>query len=203
MIIQIDTDAIREKHYSLEKVLLMLFFDCESNSAQVINDLLQSGILKRASIQDVTKNGIKYKLTLEGKSIMNSCIIISDVLKDVNVEEDRLDKLAQQLKDIFPKGKKDGTNLYWAEGKMFIKKRLKNFFEKYGSNYTDEQILNAAKSYIASFNGIYKTMRVLKYFIYKEEKGVDGKINSTSDLLNTIENVDQTNIDNDWTTRTI
>lgn len=203
MIIQIDTDAIREKHYSLEKVLLMLFFDCESNSAQVINDLLQSGILKRASIQDVTKNGIKYKLTLEGKSIMNSCIVISDVLKDISVEEDRLDKLAQQLKDIFPKGKKDGTNLYWAEGKMFIKKRLKNFFEKYGSNYTDEQILNAAKSYIASFNGIYKTMRVLKYFIYKEEKGVDGKINSTSDLLNTIENVDQQNIDNDWTTRTI
>lgn len=203
MIIQIDTDAIREKHYSLEKVLLMLFFDCESNSAQVINDLLQSGVLKRASIQDVTKNGIKYKLTLEGKSIMNSCIVISDVLKDVNVEEDRLDKLAQQLKNIFPKGKKDGTNLYWAEGKMFIKKRLKNFFEKYGSNYTDEQIINAAKSYIASFNGIYKTMRVLKYFIYKEEKGVDGKINSTSDLLNTIENADQQSIDNDWTTRTI
>ncbi len=203
MIIQIDTDAIREKHYSLEKVLLMLFFDCESNSAQVINDLLQSGVLKRASIQDVTKNGIKYKLTLEGKSIMNSCIVISDVLKDVHIEEDRLDKLAEQLKSIFPKGKKDGTNLYWAEGKMFIKKRLKNFFEKYGNNYTDEQILNAAKSYIASFNGIYKTMRVLKYFIYKEEKGVDGKINSTSDLLNTIENADQQNIDNDWTTRTI
>lgn len=203
MIIQIDTDAIREKHYSLEKVLLMLFFDCESNSAQVINDLLQSGILKRASIQDVTKNGIKYKLTLEGKSIMNSCIVISDVLRDIHVEEDRLDKLAEQLKSIFPKGKKDGTNLYWAEGKTFIKKRLKNFFEKYGNKYTDEQILDAARNYIASFNGIYKTMRVLKYFIYKEEKGIDGKINSTSDLVNTIENADQESIDNDWTTRTV
>ena len=203
MIIQIDTDAIREKHYSLEKVLLMLFFDCESNSAQVINDLLKSNIIKRASIQDVTKNGIKYKLTLEGKTIMNSCIVISDVLRDVQVEEDRIDKLAEKLKDIFPKGKKDGTNLYWAEGKTFIKKRLKNFFEKYGSKYTDDQIINAAKSYVASFNGIYKTMRVLKYFIYKEEKGVDGKINSTSDLVNTIENADQDNVDNDWTSRTI
>jgi len=203
MIIQIDTEAIREKHYSLEKILLMLFFDCESNSAQVINDLLKSNIIKRASIQDVTKNGIKYKLTLEGKTVMNSCIVISDVLRDVQIEEDRIDKLAEKLKGIFPKGKKDGTNLYWTEGKTFIKKRLKNFFEKYGSKYTDDQIINATKSYVASFNGIYKTMRVLKYFIYKEEKGVDGKINSTSDLVNTIENADQDNVDNDWTSRTI
>lgn len=203
MIIQIDTNTIREKGYPLEKVLLMLFFDCECNSAQAINDLLQSDILKRASIQDITKNGIKYKLTLEGKAVMNSCIVISDVLRDVQVEEDRLDKLAEQLKNIFPKGKKDGTNLYWSEGKMFIKKRLKNFFDKYGTKYTDEQILNAAKEYVSSFNGIYKTMRVLKYFIYKEEKGADGKINSTSDLLNTIENAGQSTIDNDWTSRVI
>ena len=203
MIIQIDTNTIREKGYPLEKVLLMLFFDCECNSAQAINDLLQSDILKRASIQDITKNGIKYKLTLEGKAVMNSCIVISDVLRDVQVEEDRLDKLAEQLKNIFPKGKKDGTNLYWSEGKMFIKKRLKNFFNKYGTKYTDEQILNAAKEYVSSFNGIYKTMRVLKYFIYKEEKGADGKINSTSDLLNTIENAGQSTIDNDWTSRVI
>lgn len=203
MIIQIDTNTIREKGYPLEKVLLMLFFDCECNSAQAINDLLQSDILKRASIQDITKNGIKYKLTLEGKAVMNSCIVISDVLRDVQVEEDRLDKLAEQLKNIFPKGKKDGTNLYWSEGKMFIKKRLKNFFDKYGTKYTDKQILNAAKEYVSSFNGIYKTMRVLKYFIYKEEKGADGKINSTSDLLNTIENAGQSTIDNDWTSRVI
>ncbi len=203
MIIQIDTEAIREKHYSLEKILLMLFFDCEPNSAQVINDLLKSNIIKRASIQDVTKNGIKYKLTLEGKTVMNSCIVISDVLRDVQIEEDRIDKLAEKLKDIFPKGKKDGTNLYWTEGKTFIKKRLKNFFEKYGSKYTDDQIISATKSYVASFNGIYKTMGVLKYFNYKEEKGVDGKINSTSDLVNTIENADQDNVDNDWTSRTI
>jgi hypothetical protein len=203
MIIQIDTESIREKQYSLEQVLLMLFFNCESNSAQIIDSLIKRNIIKRASIQDITKNGIKYKLTLEGKSVMESCIVMSNVLRNVELEDERIDKLAEQLKNIFPKGKKDGTNLYWAEGKTFIKKRLKNFFSKYGNEYTDEQIINATKAYVSSFNGNYKIMRVLKYFIYKEEKGIDGKINSTSDLVNTIENADQENLDTDWTSREI
>ena len=70
------------------------------------------------------------------------------------------------------------------------------FFKKYGADYTDEQIIQATKSYVESFNGDYRFMRVLKYFIFKEEKGADGMVESTSDLINRIDNAGQEDTEN-------
>lgn len=101
--------------------------------------------------------------------------------------------LAKQLKNLFPKGKKQGTNQYWAEGEALIAKRLHKFYDKYGK-FDDDIILQATKKYIEGFNGDYRFMRTLKYFIWAEKVNAGGELESTSDLLTYIENTDETNI---------
>lgn len=68
---------------------------------------------------------------------------------------------------------------------------------------SDEQIIEAAKNYVSSFNGNYQFMRVLKYFIWKDEKRVnsdgDKFVSEVSDLAGYIENAEQENVSrNDW-----
>ena len=127
------------------------------------------------------------------------------LLSDKTVpKEDRLDKLVKQLMDLFPKGKKEGTSVYWKGNLKDNKLKLQKFFKLYGNTYTDEQIITATKKYVESFNGNYAYMRALKYFIWKDEKkvGADGKtyVEEVSDLASYIENEDQVNTTNDgWT----
>ena len=52
---------------------------------------------------------------------------------------------------------------------------MQKFFKLYGNKYTDEQILKATQDYVSSFNGNYSYMRVLKYFILKDERKSDEK----------------------------
>lgn len=106
--------------------------------------------------------------------------------------------LAKQLKNLFPKGKKPGTNQYWAEGEAVIAKRLHKFYDKYGK-FDDDSIINAAKKYIEGFNGDYRFMRTLKYFIYAEKINSAGEQESTSDLLTYIENAgEETQLSKSW-----
>ena len=43
-------------------------------------------------------------------------------------------------------------------------------------------------------------MKLLKYFIFKEKKGEGGDVESSSDLLNFIENNEGEELSNDWST---
>lgn len=73
------------------------------------------------------------------------------------------------------------------------------FFKKYEEKYSHEQIIQAAENYVNNFNGNYQYMRVLKYFLFKENN--EG---GSSDLINYVENADDNdNLRNDWTTTVI
>ena len=105
--------------------------------------------------------------------------------------------------EIFPKGKKEGTCHYFKGNKKDNVLKLKKFFKLYGK-YTDQQILNAARNYVASFNGNYAYMRILKYFIWKDEIKVNSEgtryVEEVSDLANLIENAGhEDTLRNDWT----
>lgn len=136
--------------------------------------------------------------------------VLSNILLDsdsiVEPREDDLDTLAKTLMDIFPKGKKEGTNVYWKSNLKDVKLKLKKFFKLYGNHYTNQQIIDAATAYVQSFNGNYSYMRILKYFIWKDEKkvGADGKmyIEEVSELASFIENAGQEE-NNEWTTTVI
>ena len=151
--------------------------------------------------QVIVKDGIfnSYLITPRWGDVMSTILLDSD--KD-SQSPDRIEQLALKLMEIFPKQKKEGTCHYFRGNKKDVSLKLKKFFKLYGNTYTDEQILNAAKAYVESFNGNYAYMRILKYFIWKDERKVnsDGEtyIEETSDLANYIENEGQ-NVNHEWT----
>ena len=193
MTISISEDICKANGLKPEEVLAILLV----KSATDIPKLFQSLEDRRIIIKDVF-NG--YMITQKWSEVCDTIILDSD--KDA-IPEDRIEKLALKLMAEFPACKKQGTCHYFRGNRKDNTLKLKKFFKLYGSKFTDEQIVAAAKKYVSSFNGNYSYMRILKYFIWKDEKkiGEDGKgyIEETSDLASWIENEGQSDYNSEWT----
>ena len=195
MTICLSKEGCQKNNVSIGEALLLLSVH---NNADL--DIAQKELIKKGYItadrNDLFQQ-IGWRLTNKGTEVIDSVIADSD--KDQE-SEDRLIQLAVRLKEIFPKGRKDDTNYYWADGVALIVRRLKQFFKKYGDTYTDEQIIRATEKYVWGFNGNYQYMRLLKYFIFKEKVGAAGEVEGDSELISYIENAGQEeDLRNDWT----
>lgn len=195
MTICFSKEECEKNSISISEFLLLLIIENNVNLKEAEQELINKGYI--TAKLDLSYNKIGWRVTNAGADIVNTIIVNSSTAKE---PEDKLEHLAKSLKEIFPKGKKDGTNLYWTEGIALIIKRLKLFFKKYGVTYTDDEIISAAKNYVSSFNGSYQYMKTLKYFIFKDKVGVSKEIEGESDLINYIENAGQEeDTKNDWT----
>lgn len=196
MTICLSKEGCQKNNITIAEALLLL-----SISNDVDFELAQKELINKGYITANRNNSfqqIGWRITSKGASVIDSVIVDSDKNQK---PENSLTLLAVKLKEIFPKGKKDGTNYYWAEGVALIVRRLKLFFKKYGDNYTNEQIIQAAESYVQGFNGNYQYMKLLKYFIFKEKLGANGEVEGESDLISYIENAGQEEtLRNDWAT---
>lgn len=197
MKIVIDEKVCKDLGMEFPEVLAVLLVKTGVDINKLFKDMLDKEfIVKRDTLFEE-----KLFVTQRWDDVCCNILLTSDNTIPV---DDRIETLAKELMEIFPKGKKEGTSTYWRGNVKDTKLRLKKFFKLYGNKYTDEQILNAAKQYIQSFNGQYAYMRVLKYFIWKDERKVDnegnGYIEEVSDLATLIENEGSTNINNNWTT---
>jgi hypothetical protein len=134
--------------------------------------------------------------------------VAESIMADSNVSEesgDRYTVLADKLREIFPAGKKPGYAYTWRDSTSCIADRLKKFFLKYGE-HTDEQVIQATKEYVASFNGNYQYMQLLKYFIWKNKvtgeevvRGrIVGEVERQSQLAAWIEDSEDKAVNNDW-----
>lgn len=192
MKISINDEVCTKEGLQIEELLAVLLVKTGTD----LSSLFQSLVDKKILVKDIFGN---YLVTQHWDDVVCSVILDSD--KD-RQPEDRLEALALELASIFPKEKKEGTCYYFRGNKKDNVLRLKKFFKLYGNKYTDEQILSAAKSYVASFNGNYSYMRILKYFIWKDAVKMDSEgkkyIEETSDLASWIENEGQTST-GDWT----
>lgn len=167
---------------------------------EIYDKLIAEGYITsiNSSLFEIDK---KYAITNKGINLFSDVILLSD--KDINNKNmnDRILSLVTAMQSIYPEGK-NFNGQYWRGNKTDIKKKLQSFFKKY-EKYTDEQILQATRLYVQSFNGNYKFMRILKYFIWKDEKKVDsegkGYIEEVSDLASWIENGGSEVNGNDWT----
>lgn len=191
--LNVNEDFLKKWDIQSNELSLLYFFTFNKSETQTILSLLSKQLLKKTSIQEVVKTGNKYALTEKGKEIIKALFKQNHAL----TKEDIVN-LAQELKEIFPKGKKEGTNIYWSEGNILIVKRLEKFFEKYGNTYQYKDIIDAAKRYVNSYSNNHTTMRVLKYFIFKRDDNGE-----TSDLLNYLENKDDPSFNQDWTTKLV
>lgn len=214
MTICLSKEGCQKNNISLAEALLMLAIH---NNADL--DMAQKELIKKGYItadRDDLFQQVGWRLTNKGTEVIDSVIVDSDKKQEPN---DRLIQLATRLKEIFPKGKKDGTNYYWADGAALIVRRLKLFFKKYDASlndifneeahimtvkdynkFIDDRIVQAATKYVQGFNGNYQYMRLLKYFIFKEKVGAAGEVEGDSELISYIENAGQEeNLRNDWT----
>lgn len=188
--------AAQQNGMTIDEALLMLIIHNKINLEKAEEALIQKGFIT-AERNDLFQQ-VGWRLTNKGTEVLDSVIMDSDKEQE---PQDRLIQLATRLKEIFPKGKKDGTNYYWADGVALIVRRLKLFFKKYGNKFTDEQIIQATEKYVQGFNGNYQYMRLLKYFIFKEKIGANGEVEGDSELINYIENAGQEeNLRDDWAT---
>ena len=92
----------------------------------------------------------------------------------------------------------------WRGTTAEVAKKLKTLVVKYGYTINREDVLKATKEYVNSFNGNYRYMQLLKYFILKSVRDADGNVDIKSELMSLIENSDQIDAQrDDWVSNMI
>jgi len=203
MKIIIDTDKIEETGLTIDECmyLVSLYFK-KKIELSTFKSLCNKGMIQYDFISRGYAENVK--INQYGINVIEALVLNSEIQQLVPVEnelKDRFVVLADKLRELYPKGRKEGTAYQWRDSTNIIALRLKNLVRKFKVDFTDEQAINAVKKYVNSFNGNYRYMQLLKYFISKRTTGIDGSTEDNSQLLSYIENEGQEdNISNDWTT---
>lgn len=192
---EFDTKVLKEENIDVDDFLylLSLYLNTPIITKNCYNNVASKGYTYCIKI-DSNLDPIEIELTPEGTDLVES--ILHDSKEKINTKEESIDELVTKLRELYPKGKKEGTAYMWRDSQAVITKRIKAFFLKYG-RYSNEKIITATKKYIDSFNGVYTYMQLLKYFISKKII-IDGEIEETSQLLSYIENPEDNEINNEW-----
>lgn len=187
------TDAACRKHKLLfsEGIALVAI---GSSTDETYKSLIDKGLISKAngSLYELDK---KFHASDKGMGLIDE--LLADSEEDIVLKEEEIIGLANKLREIYPEGKMPGTSYYYRCNKADIIKKLKSFFRRYG-NYSTEQIIEATQRYVDSFNGNYTYLRLLKYFIWKDENK-DGETLQISQLADWIENKESINqVNSDW-----
>ena len=184
----IDSDACLNNGTCIGEVLLLYEYALKISPESMKQSLIDKGYITSAG-------NLFDRYTATDKAVK----LLGNVLADSSVDDDtKITELATKVKELYPKGKKEGTNQFWADGVSIIVKRLKIFYKKYGF-YDNDIIIKATENYINSFNGDYRFMKTLKYFLWSEKVNKAGEVEPTSDLLTYIENAGEIDeLSDDW-----
>ena len=190
MKITIDEDLFNKKGFSLAEVLMFLLVKTGEN----IPKLYQSMLDKHLLVENQTLLKKETLVTASHDAIIMETLIDSE---NSNINNDaKLEKLAKDLIELYPKGLKEGTNTPWRSNIKDIVQRLKKFFKFY-DQYTYDDVLNATKLYVSRYANNKSYMRVLKYFIWKDTSKTGGNVES--DLASFIDSgEDMLQSEEDW-----
>ena len=193
MKIEVSDEICKKYNLSIEEALVLI--GLKYSSQEVFQKLNKERFLLDLG-SSIFNEETKYKLSRKANEAL-SCILAesTDIVakRTTNIEE-----LADKLREIYPNGKIFNTNYYYRCNRQDIINKLKTFFKMYGTKYTDEQIINATQKYINSFNGNYAYLKLLKYFIWKDERLKGESVQSLlADFIENESSEDTTNTD--WT----
>lgn len=169
----IKESSLKEFGLTLPQALFLFLIDMGIKPEE-INELE----LKSYLGESVFKNPLGYFILPNGTDIIRQVVIDGHSKTKEVITTERVIKLQEVLTELFPKGRKNGTNNYWRGNSTNVQYKLRNFLKKYG-NFDDPVIVEATKNYISSFGQNTTLMRTLPYFIEKD---------GTSDLMTYIEN---------------
>ena len=188
------SDKICEKYnLSIEEALVLI--GLKYSSQEIFQKLNKERFLLDLG-SSIFNEETKYKLSRKANEVL-SCIL-AESTNAVAKRSTNIEELADKLREIYPNGKIFNTNYYYRCNRQDIINKLKTFFKMYGTKYTDEQIINATQKYINSFNGNYAYLKLLKYFIWKDERLKGESVQSLlADFIENESSEDTTNTD--WT----
>lgn len=193
MIVNVDDKVCEANGITKDEAFILAAI--QYGTEDMYNHLIKEGYITKinSSCYELNK---KYTITNRGINLFSDIVLNSD--RNITESSNSISELASRLREIYPTGKMPGTTYYYKGNLQDIEKKLKSFKKRYG-NYTDEDIIKATENYIKSFNGNYTYLKLLKYFIWKDEKR-DGETIATSVLADWIENEGQEDcLSNDWT----
>lgn len=180
----------------------------DTDIRQVLAELQKKGYVM-ASVYATDQNHrpplqhVAWSLLEKGKlALAEACVQEKPVLKRAASKaiKDRCDALAPKLMELYPMGKKPGTNNQWRGYKGGVSEKLQKLLAG-GEVFSDEEAIEATKAYVDGFNGMYTNMRVLPYFLGKNEV-VGGEVKKTCDFMSYVEDIrnnpQQVGISNDW-----
>lgn len=197
MKLTIDQTILDKNNLTLEE-FLVLFLSAREVDIGVIS---QSLVAKGLADKDLFSSG-KLVISDKVKDLVSTISIESD--KNVIDKDSEFTELATELREIYPAGRKDGTTYMWRGTTAEVAKKLKTLVVKYGYTINKEDVLKATKEYVNSFNGNYRYMQLLKYFILKSVRDADGNVDIKSELMSLIENSDQIDAQrDDWVSNMI
>lgn len=167
--INIDCAVLDSQGITVNEVLALIKFKYPRISyvftPAVTGSLIDKGLVTMSIVP---------KLTSEGEEVVGAYVLNID---------DNISELAQNLREIYPSGKK-GNAYYWRGSISEIETKLRAFYKKYGHKYSPEEVEVATKKYVDSFTDLNrdKAMMLLKYFIAKD---------NTSTLLSYLDHIQE------------
>lgn len=180
MKIVIDEKICKKHHLSVTEVLVSLGIRSSEDVNETLNELEEKQVL-------VYKDD-NYMVTQPWSDILDEILCDSCSGED---NEERLTELAKKMRECFPEGKMPGTAYYYRCNVREVVLKLKKFFLQYG-NYSDDKIIDATKRFIEAYNGNYRYLPLIKYFISKNKTVTDedgtSHIQEVSELASYLEN---------------
>ena len=197
MKLTIDQTILDKNGLTLEEFLVLYLGAKDVDIESVSQSLIAKGLADK----DLFSNG-RIVVSDKVKDLISTISIDSD--KNVIDKASEFTELATELREIYPAGRKDGTTYMWRGTTAEVAKKLKTLVVKYGYTINREDVLKATKEYVNSFNGNYRYMQLLKYFILKSVRDADGNVDIKSELMSLIENSDQIDAQrDDWVSNMI
>ena len=175
---------------TVPEVLLALAIRAQG-STDVLENMVNREILVRPNEKAPL---VTYLVTQHWSDVLDE--IIADSSGKIEKSDEELIQIAQKMRELYPQGKmKDrfgrATPYYYRCNNAEVVKKLKKFFTVFG-DVPDDDILDATKRYVASFRGNYTGMRLIKYFILKDDvrpsEDGTGHVEQISDLATFLEN---------------
>lgn len=192
MKLTIDQTILDKNGLTLEEFLVLYLGAKDVDIESVSQSLIAKGLADK----DLFSSG-RIVVSDKVKDLVSTISIDSD--KNVIDKDSEFTELATELREIYPAGRKDGTTYMWRGTTAEVAKKLKTLVVKYGFTINKEDVIKATKEYVSSFNGNYRYMQLLKYFILKSVKDADGNVDVKSELMSIIENSGQVNTQkDDW-----
>ena len=186
----IPSKKLLELNLSVEQFLYLVLLKRKFNNIPFHNMLIYN---KQIEYKDGEFHVLDEELDKLLETVCNS-----KVFSDEN--EKKFLPIAEKLQQIYPKGFKPDTTTVWRGNKTDICTRLAKLEEETGIDLNEELLVKATQLYVDSFGDNRQKMRILPYFIYKNEIK-NGQYEFCSDLLSIIQAIEdgiEPQQNNDW-----